>query len=496
MESIMAIQFDNNLKNLSKETDIRQAKIDVLKDNGVNPYAPKFDQTHSISEVLKCQDGDKVSVGGRVIFKRVFGKFSFVKISDIYGQLQVSIGVNELSQDDYKFFKDFVDSGDYIGVDGEVYHTNTGELTVRVEQLHLLSKALRPLPEKFHGLTDIETIYRQRYLDLISNEEHRSVFVKRSKMISFIRNFLVDNGFMEVETPILQSVACGAAAKPFVTKHNALDKTYNLRISPETFLKQVVAGGVPRVFEIGKNFRNEGMDSSHLQEFTMLEWYASYWDYKKNIDFVQKFIKSILLEVNGSTKLTYQGTELDFGGEWDRVDYIQSLNDLLGLNILEYDDVDELKAKVKVLNIFDNKEIDAVVGLGGLYDYMYKRKIRPNIVNPTIVYNYPNLVPLARPSDDNKKVIEMFQVLVCGIELVKAYSELVDPAIQRAGFEEQMRNKLKGDEEAFELDEDFLLAMEHGMPPMSGLGFGIDRFMTIMCDQPTIRDVVLFPNMK
>ncbi len=493
----MAIEFDNNLKNLYKETDIRKLKIQTLKENGINPYAPKFDQTRSIQEILSSgKDGDKVSVAGRVIFKRVFGKFSFVKISDIFGMLQVSIGVNELNADEYKFFKDFVDTGDYIGVDGEIYHTNTGELTVRVHKLHLLSKAMRPLPEKFHGLTDIETIYRQRYLDLITNEEHRQVFLKRSKMLAYIRKFLGENGFIEVETPILQSVACGAAAKPFVTKHNALDKTYNLRISPETYLKQVVAGGIPRVFELAKNFRNEGMDSSHLQEFTMLEWYASYWDYKKNIEFVQEFIKGILMECNGSTKLTYQGTELDFGAEWDRVDYIQSLNDLLGLNILDYDDVEELKAKVKALNIFDNKEIDAVVGLGGLYDYMYKRKIRPNIIKPTIVYNYPNLVPLARPSDANKKIIEMFQVLVCGIELVKAYSELVDPQIQRAGFEEQMRNKLKGDEEAFELDEDFLLAMEHGMPPMSGLGFGIDRFMTVMCDQPTIRDVVLFPNMK
>ena len=463
---------------------------------GINPYAPKFDATHSISKAREEAIGTVVSVGGRMTFRRIFGKLSFLQIADIHSKIQVSVAINCVGEEQYKFFKDFIDIGDYVGFTGELYHTQTGELTVKATEVKLLSKAMCPLPEKFHGLTDIEARYRQRYLDLISNDETKKIFKTRSKVINFIRNYLVDNDFMEVETPILQSVACGAAAKPFVTKHNALDKTYNLRISPETFLKQVVAGGIPRAFEIGKNFRNEGMDANHLQEFTMLEWYASFWDYNDNIEFITKLLRELVHLVHGTGKMTYQGVELDFDKEFERVDYIKSLNDLLGLDILSYEDVEDLKRDVIKLDIFDRKEIEDTYSLGGLFDLMYKRKIRPNIVQPTILYNYPNLVPLARPSDENPKTIEMFQVLVSGSEIVKAYSELVDPIIQRRGFEEQMKNKMKGDEEAFELDEDFLLAMEHGMPCMSGLGMGIDRLMCVLMDQPNLRDVILFPNMK
>lgn len=485
-----------NTDNLYKEVDIRANKIKQLKEMGINPYAPKFDVTYSLLDARELKEGTKVVIAGRMTFRRTFGKFMFIQLSDIFAKIQVSLSVNEIDIEKYKFFKDFVDIGDYVGIDGEIYVTQTGEITVRAYNYQLLSKAMLPLPEKFHGLTDIETRYRQRYLDMITNDDTKKTFIIRPKVINFIREYLVKNNFLEVETPILQSVACGAAARPFVTKHNALDKTYNLRISPETFLKQVVAGGIPRVFEIGKNFRNEGMDAMHLQEFTMLEWYASYWDYNKNIDFVTKLIKEIILKFCGSYDLEYQGTKLNFDGEWRRVDYIKTLNEVLGLDILSYENVDDFKRDVKKLNMFDAKDIDSLVSLGAVYDYIYKRKIRNEIVQPTIVYNYPNLVPLARPSDANNKIIEMFQVLIAGAEIVKAYSELVDPQIQRKGFEDQMKNKAKGDEEAFELDEDFLLAMEHGMPPMSGLGLGIDRFMSIICNQPTLRDVILFPNMK
>ena len=487
---------DNPAQGLTKESDIRAAKIQILKDNGINPYAPKFDITHSLKDARTLPMGTNVIVAGRMTFRRTFGKFMFIQLADIFARLQVSLSVNEIEEEAFKFFKNYVDTGDYVGIKGELYQTQTGEITVKAFEYQLLSKAMHPLPEKFHGVQDIEIKYRQRYLDLISNDDSKRTFITRSNVINHIRQFLVRNDFLEVETPILQSVACGAAARPFKTKHNALDKEYNLRISPETFLKQVVAGGIPRVFEIAKNFRNEGMDAMHLQEFTMLEWYASYWDYKKNIDFVTMLLKELVQTHCGSLEIEYQGIKLNFDGEWRKVDYIATLNNLLGVDILSYDDVEELKAYVKKLNIFDNKEIDEIISLGALFDYMYKRKIRNEIVQPTIVYNYPNLVPLARPSDENPKVIEMFQVLVAGAEIVKAYSELVDPVIQRAGFEEQMRNKAKGDEEAFELDEDFLLAMEHGMPPMSGLGLGIDRFVAILCNQPTLRDIILFPNMK
>ena len=383
---------ENNVQELSKESDIRLHKINTLKGMGINPYAPKFNATHSISQARNMPEGTVVSVGGRMTFRRIFGKLSFLQIADIHDKLQVSVAINYVGEEQYKFFKDFIDIGDYVGFTGELYYTQTGEYTVRATEVKLLSKAMYPLPEKFHGLTDIEARYRQRYLDLISNDETKKIFKTRSKVINYIRNFLVDNDFMEVETPILQSVACGAAAKPFVTKHNALDKTYNLRISPETFLKQVVCGGIPRAFEIGKNFRNEGMDANHLQEFTMLEWYASFWDFNDNIDFITKLLRELVHLVHGSGKMTYQGVELDFDAEFDRVDYIKSLNDLLGLDILSYDDVEELKKDVIKLDIFDRKEIEDTFSLGGLFDLMYKRKIRPSITQPTILYNFPKFI--------------------------------------------------------------------------------------------------------
>lgn len=488
--------MEQDIQELYKESDIRKNKVKELKQMGINPYAKGFSQTHSILQARECEEGVRVRVAGRVVFRRTFGKFMFVQISDIYAKLQISLSVNEFSLEEFKFFKDYVDLGDFVGFEGELYRTKTGELTVKAQSYEILSKAVLPLPEKFHGLTDIDLRYRQRYLDLIRNDEVKEVFLTRTKIIQDIRNYLNENQFLEVETPVLQTVASGAAARPFVTKHNALDKTLFLRIAPELFLKQVVAGGVPRVYEIGKNYRNEGMDAQHLQEFTMVEWYASYWDYNNNIDFVTSLIKRLVKLVKGEEKLTYQGTELNFEGEWARVDYTQRLNDVLGVDVLSFDDVDAFKKHVIGLNLFDKEEIQSLVGFGAIFDYVYKRKIRPDIVQPTIVYNYPNLVPLARPNDENPKITEMFQVLLMGTELVKAYSELVDPAVQRAGFEEQMRNKANGDEEAFNLDEDFLLAMEHGMPPMSGLGLGVDRLVAILCDQETLRDVVLFPTMK
>lgn len=486
---------ENPGQGLTKEVDIRAKKIQLLKEHGINPYAPKFDISHSLKDARLLPMGEKVTVAGRMTFRRTFGKFMFIQLTDVFAKLQVSLSINEITEEKYKFFNTYVDIGDYVGVTGELYLTKTGETTVKAKSFSLLSKAALPLPEKFHGLTDVEIKYRQRYLDLIANEDSKRTFLMRSKLIQQIRDFLNRNDFLEVETPILQTVACGAAARPFITKHNALDKEYHLRISPETFLKQVVAGGFPRVYEIAKNFRNEGMDAMHLQEFTMLEWYASYWDYNKNIEFVIEFINQLVSKNCGGLKITYLDDQLDFNN-WNKLDYTATVNELLGFDILSFDGVDSLRDEIKKTNLFDNDELDTLPSLAALIDYVYKRKIRNTIIQPTIVYNYPNIVPLARPSDENPKTIEMFQVLVAGAEIVKAYSELVDPEIQRNAFEEQMNNKAKGDEEAFELDEDFLLAMQHGMPPMSGLGFGIDRFLAIISNQPTLRDVVLFPNMR
>lgn len=486
-----------NIQDLFREEDIRKEKIRAMKEQGLHPYADRFQVTHSLTEALKLEVGSKVKVAGRVVLKRVMGKFSFIKISNVFDRLQVSFSRNELDEEAYTFFKKQLDIGDFVGVEGELYLTQTGELTVRTEKFELLSKAQKPLPEKFHGLIDTEAKYRQRYLDLISNEDARKVFVGRSKLVAFIRDFLQRNDFLEVETPIIQSAVCGANAKPFLTHHNALDKDCNLRIAPETYLKQVVCGGFPRVFEVAKCFRNEGMDPSHLQEFTQVEWYASFWNFEDNIEFVTKFFREMTTTLLGKPEITINGQTYDLSKEFNRVDYTKALSEKLGFDILAYDDVEELKEKVIATKIFDKKDIEILKTTGGVIDYAYKRLVRPTIIEPTFLYNYPACIaPLARPSDENPKVLEMFQFLINGEEICKAYSELVDPALQRRNLEEQAKAKAGGDDEAMDIDEGFLLAMEHGMPPMSGLGMGIDRLLVMLYGTDSIRDVVLFPIMK
>ncbi len=486
-----------NKQEVSNEIDIRRQKIEDLIKIGEIPYKEKFDRTHRIHEARELPENTFVKLAGRIIFRRIMGKFGFMKIQDVEGSIQVSVGINELQQEGYNFYKKMIDIGDFVGVEGELYKTQTGEITVRAQKVVLLSKTLRPLPEKFHGLTDIETRYRQRYLDLIANETTRQVMLGRSKLLAFIRNYLNKNGFIEVETPILQSSVCGASAKPFYTKHNALDKICNLRIAPEIFLKEVIAGGFDKVFEVAKNFRNEGMDTQHLQEFTMIEWYCSYWNYEDCIKFYHDFFQAILMEIKGSLKISYQGQELDFSGEWQRIDYTAKLKEILGFDFLEYDNEKDLIKKVVETGLFAEKDFEGIKTVGGVIDFIYKRKIRMNIVQPTILYNYPtSLSPLARRRDDDNRLIDKFQLVVMGFELCNAYSELVNPITQREELEKQARAKADGDDEAMDYDADFVLAMEHGMPPICGLGFGIDRLMTILFDQPSVRDVVLFPLMK
>ena len=486
------------IQNLSSEIEVRKQKIKELKEKGFIVYADKYERTHRLVEAKLLEDGVHVKVCGRITFRRIMGKLSFFAIEDINARLQVSISRNEVSEEEYAFFKSMIDTGDFIGVEGELYTTHTGEKTVRTHNFKLLSKAILPLPEKFHGLTNLDQRYRERCMDLVSNEESRKVFLKRSKFLSFIRRFLEENGFTEVETPILQSAVCGASAKPFFTKHNALNKICNLRIAPEVYLKQVIAGGFDRVFEVAKCFRNEGMDTSHLQEFTMVEWYAAYWNFEDNIKFFTNFIREAIKCVcEGDLVLEFKGHKLDFSKEFKRINYTERINEILGFNVLDFTDVDLLKKKIVSTKLFNEDDFVECKTVGGVIDFVYKRKIRENIIEPTILYNYPAcLVPLARRNDEDNRRIDMFQVLVCGDEICKAYSELVDPIVQRQALEEQARARMQGDDEAMELDEDFLNAMEHGMPPMSGLGFGVDRLMCLLTNQESIRDVVLFPLMK
>ncbi|MBQ8792147.1 MAG: lysine--tRNA ligase [Clostridia bacterium] len=482
---------------LSNEVDIRKQKIQDLIEIGEIPYKDKFERTCTIAEARE-KVGERVKVAGRIIFKRVMGKFGFIQIRDLEAKIQVSVGINELQEEAYSFYKKYVDIADFVGVEGEVYLTQTGEVTVKAEKVTLLSKTLRPLPEKFHGLTDTEAKYRQRYLDLVSNEESRNVFIGRSKLLAFIRKYLGENGFMEVETPILQSAVCGASARPFYTHHNALDKECNLRIAPETYLKQCIAAGFDRVFEVAKCFRNEVMDTQHLQEFTQVEWYASYWNFEDNIKFFQGFIKNLVLELTGKTTIEKDGVVLDFGKEnIERINYTETMRELMGFDFLAESDPQQLKKKIVSAGLFTMAELEDYKSLSQIIDFVYKKKIREKIVQPTILYNYPAvLIPLARRNDKDNRLIDVFQVVVMGTELCKAYSELVDPIVQRKAFEDQLEAKRQGDDETMDLDEGFMLAMEHGMPPISGLGCGLDRLLMLIYNQPSIRDVVLFPLMK
>ena len=484
-------------RQFSEQEQVRRDKLEEIK-KYCNPYPEKYNVTHKIKDARLLEDGaTDVAIAGRIVFMRKMGKLSFVRIRDIEGDMQLEIKIDMVGEEKYAFFKKLIDTGDFIGASGEIFTTQTGEKTLRVHSFEFLGKALRPLPEKFHGLTDMEMKYRQRYVDLIMNEDTRRVFLGRSKLYAYIHKFLGENGFLEVETPILQNAVCGASAKPFYTHHNALDMDCNLRIAPETYLKQCVAGGFNRVYEVAKCFRNEGMDTEHLQEFTQVEWYASYWNFEDNIKFYQKFIRGLLTELTGSTSIEYNGNIIDFGSDWKRINYVDEMRNVLGFDFLDIDDPKILKDKVVQKGLFTYEELEDTKSLSQIIDFIYKRKIRTDVLEPTIIYNYPAvLIPLARRNDNDNRIIDVFQVVACGTELCKAYSELVNPVTQREAFEDQLRAKEQGDDETMELDENFLSAMEQGMPPISGLGFGIDRLMMIIFNQLSIRDVVLFPQMK
>ena len=486
------------MRELSEQEIVRRDKLEEIR-KYTNPYPEKYEVTNTLLEARSLEDGTKdVRIAGRIVFLRKMGKLSFFRLRDLEADIQVQLKADVTNPEDYEFFKKLVDLGDFLGVDGEIITTQTGEKTLLASSLKFLGKALKPLPEKFHGLNDTELKYRQRYVDLISNEESRRVFLGRSKLYSFLHKFLGENGFLQVETPIMQNAVCGAAARPFYTHHNALDMDFNLRIAPETYLKQCIAGGFNRVYEVAKCFRNEGMDTEHLQEFTQVEWYASYWNFEDNIKFYQRFIKSLLMELLGTTTIEYKGNTLDFGVEsWNRINYVEKMREILGFDFLNIEDPTELKNKIVEKGLFTFDDLEEYKSVSQIIDFVYKKTIRENIVQPTIMYNYPAfLIPLARRNDNDSRIIDVFQVVASGTELCKAYSELVNPIEQRAAFEDQLKAKAQGDEETMEIDEGFMGAMEQGMPPISGLGFGIDRLLMIIYNQPSIRDVVLFPMMK
>ena len=482
------------MREFTDQEIVRRDKLKTVK----RPYPDKYDTTHTISEARLLPDGTKnVSIAGRIGFMRKMGKLSFFKIRNIEDAIQLQFKVDVLGEEKYEEMKNIFDTGDFIGASGEIITTQTGEKSLLVEDFVFLGKALRPLPEKFHGLQDTEIKYRERYVDLIMNQESRDVFLGRSKFYYFLRTFMNENKFLEVETPIIQTAVSGASAKPFFTHHNALDIDCNLRIAPECYLKECNAAGYERVYEVAKCFRNEGMDPQHLQEFTQIEWYASYWNFEDNIKFFQKFMRETCMYLKNTTTLTIGERTIDLGKEWDRVNYVEALTKALGFEFLDIEDPEELRKKIIDSNKFTEADLVECHSLAQLIDFCYKRLVRANIFEPTIMWNYPAVLkPLARRNDDNDKVVDVFQVIIAGAEICNAYSELVNPEVQRANFEDQLKQKAQGDDETMDLDEDYLKAMEQGMPPISGLGVGIDRLMMLLYNTDSVRDVVLFPTMK
>ncbi|WP_322749012.1 MULTISPECIES: lysine--tRNA ligase [unclassified Frankia] len=445
------------------------------------------------ADVEATPDGTAVRLAGRVVLWRRMGGLIFGHLQDRSGRLQISLSRDDLGAEVVKEWSRAVKIGDFVGVAGSLYTTRRGERTVAVSELTVLNRTVRALPDKWQGISNVEARYRRRYLDLLVNADSRGRFQTRAKIIRRIRRFLDDNDFLEVETPVLQEAASGAAARPFVTRHNALGEDFYLRISPETYLKRVVVGSLDRVYELGRNFRNEGMDSSHLQEFTMLEWYAAYWDYRDNMAFVRALILAVLDEVFGTRTVTYDGVKLDFGADWPELDYRTEVARRTGIDLTVVRDLPTLRERVAGLGL----EVDGAASYAGLVDLLYKKTVRPDLVQPCFLVHHPaELVPLARRSDSDPTRLDMFQVVVNGWEIVKAYSELVDPAEQRERLEEQTRLREAGDDETMMMEEDFIEAMEYGMPPMSGLGLGIDRFVALLTDAPTLREVVLFPTMR
>ncbi len=486
----------NETKHTTREERI--GLIRELQEQGINPFPDRFERTHTLEDALALpENAQNIRLAGRIIAIRKMGKLSFAHIQDANAKIQLCFTQNELGQDGYQFFKKYIDIGDFIGVEGFTFLTKTGEKTLNVTSLQLLSKSILTLPEKWHGLTDLETCYRQRYLDLIVNQNSRRRFHIRRQVIREIRHFLEEHGFIEVETPILQSQPSGALAQPFLTHHNSLDIDVYLRIAPETYLKRLIVGGYDRVFEFARCFRNEGISTAHLQEFLMLEYYAAYWNYVDNMNFTEKLVQATLERVLGSLTCEYQGQTIDFSGSWPRKTFRELILEDAGIDIDEDADKEALLARIDEKEIsMKDVNVDAL-GWGALVDALYKKTSRPKIVSPVFLTSHPKeLSPLARANDENPNITDRFQLVVAGMEICNAYSELVDPIEQRQRLADQQKLHEAGDAEAMLTDEDYVHCMEYGMPPISGWGMGIDRFIALITDEENIKNTVYFPLMR
>lgn len=480
----------------------RLQKLDTLRDLGISPYGTRFDKAQSITLLVDSHgtkskeelEQDKIvcRIAGRIVALRRFGKAAFASLQDGPDRLQVYFKKDQLGEEGFHLCQE-LDLGDCIGVDGPLFRTKTNELTVEVHTITFLSKGLRPLPEKWHGLTDIEMRYRQRYVDLIANPSIHSIFQVRSRMISAIREFLTEQGFLEVETPMMQPIPGGATARPFVTHHNALHAELYLRVAPELYLKRLIVGGFRRVFEINRNFRNEGISTIHNPEFTMLEFYQAYADYQDLMSLTEQLFERLALQILGSTALEYQGKTINLAGPWRRLPYFDAILEVNNLPPSILESCDEARTVAKKLNV----EVPPDADLVPILNLIFEETVEPQLIQPTFITDYPiEISPLARKKDSNPHLTDRFELYVGGRELANGFSELNDPLDQRQRFEAQVAQREAGDEEAHYLDEDFLRALEYGMPPTAGEGIGIDRLVMLFTNQPSIRDVILFPLLR
>lgn len=478
----------------------RLRKLEEWRRRGIDPYPTRFARTHLAQELQQTlrdlpagsDSTIKACVAGRITARRVMGGASFLDLRDGSGRIQLHGTLDLLGQERYELFTQ-IDIGDFLGVSGIVFRTKKGELSVRVEEFTILAKALRPLPEKWHGLHDTEIRYRQRYLDLIANEHARRIAIIRSRIVSAMRRFLESEGFLEVETPILQPLYGGAAAKPFTTYHNALDMTLYLRISDELYLKRLIIGGLEKVYEIGKDFRNEGISTKHNPEFTQMECYWAYADYTDMMALTERMISQIAKEVLGSTRILYQGHEIDLTPPWRRISFREAILQQTGIDIERCRTLPELRQEIERRKL----TVDPQPTWGKQVDELLKTHVEPTLIQPTFVLDYPvELSPLAKKKKDNPNFVERFEPFIGAMEFGNAFSELNDPIDQRERFLAQEAMRRAGDEETQPLDEDFLIALEYGMPPTGGLGIGIDRLTMILTDSPSIREVILFPTLR
>ncbi len=491
---------------LSELQRIRRAKAEALEERGIAPYPTRAQRTHTTAEALalferaekdeSLEDGytsDTVTLTGRLVSYRHMGKTVFAHIRDGHGELQLYIRKDVIGEETYNDVLKLLDVGDFVQASGDLFRTRMGEVSLRTSSVTMLAKALNAPPEKWHGLQDIDLRYRQRYADLIANEETRKVFETRSRIVSAIRHFLDDHGYLEVETPVLQPLYGGAAARPFTTHHNTLDQTFYLRIADELYLKRLIVGGFERVYEIAKDFRNEGIDKNHSPEFTMLEFYQAYGDYEQMMDMVEQLISSVVKEVYGGSTFTYQGHEIDVTPPWPRMTLRDAIRERSGIDYTEFPEADDLIAEARKAGA----DIESGMVWPRVVDELLKQFVRPYLIQPTFLIDYPvELSPLAKKKPDDPTHVERFQPYIGGGEIGNAFTELNDPMDQLDRFLDQQKDREAGDEEAMPIDRDFINALMYGMPPTGGVGIGIDRLVMLLTDQSTLRDVILFPAMR